>query len=66
MLAFDVWTPCTTGLVFEFRDVVAKNDGFSASEDFVTEFVGFEGAGGEGRDTSGDFWGAGDSQWYSS
>jgi hypothetical protein len=66
MFAFDVWTPCTAGFVFEFGHVVAEDDGFAASEDFVTDLVRFERAGCEGRDAGGDFRAAGELQWYSS
>jgi hypothetical protein len=66
MFAFDVWTPCTTGFVFEFGHVVAEDDGFAASEDFVTDLEGFERAGCEGRDAGGDLRMAGEFQWYSS
>jgi hypothetical protein len=66
MLAFDVGTPSTARFVFEFRDAVAEKDGLAASENFVTEFVGFVRTGCEGRDAGRDFRVARELQWYSS
>ena len=53
MFAFDVWTPCTTRFVFEFRYRVAEENGFPAGEDFVTQFVGIESARNEVGDSRG-------------
>jgi hypothetical protein len=42
-------------VVLKFGDSVPEEDGFSAREDLVAQFVGSEGLRGEGRDAGGDF-----------